>query len=233
MPAYCLFDNLEVIDPSKLDEYKRRVAPVVEQYQGRYVVLGGPVELLEGDAGPSFPIMIEFPSAELARRWYHSDEYLELKALRLDAVRSNAVLLEGVDAPRRAVSKRVINPWTWQESQAWSWAIETTGAQRELYCAGQISTDEQGRVLHVGDMAGQIRRALDNLETVLEQAGYALADLVRIDYYTPDPDALMRHWPIIAERLRAAGCKAGGVLLGVTQLAIPELLIEIEATAAR
>jgi len=96
MAAYCLFDNLEVIDAAKLEEYKARVAPLVERYGGRYVVVGGRVDLVEGEWRPSFPVMIEFPSLERAHRWYSSHEYAELKALRLAAVRSNAVFIEGL-----------------------------------------------------------------------------------------------------------------------------------------
>ncbi|MFN0180313.1 MAG: DUF1330 domain-containing protein [Gemmatimonadales bacterium] len=97
MAAYCLFDNLEVRDPAALDEYKRRVAPVVQKYGGRYVVLGGTVDLMEGAWRPRFPVMIEFPTLADAHRWYGSDDYRELKALRLSAVRSSAVFLEGLE----------------------------------------------------------------------------------------------------------------------------------------
>ena len=96
MSAYCLFDNLEVTDPTKLEEYKNRALPVVERYGGRYVVLGGKFDTVEGEWRPTFPVMIEFPSLEQAYRWYDSDEYQELKALRLSAVRSNAVFIEGI-----------------------------------------------------------------------------------------------------------------------------------------
>lgn len=93
MAAYCLFDNLEVVDSRKMEEYKARVARVVQQYGGRYLVRGGNVELVEGQWRPSFPVMIEFSSLERAREWYASEEYKELKALRLSAVRSNAVFM--------------------------------------------------------------------------------------------------------------------------------------------
>ena len=96
MSAYCFFDNLEVTDAAKLEEYKNRVAPVVEKYGGRYIVLGGKMDVVEGDWQPVFPVIIEFSSLEQAHRWYASDEYRELKALRLSAVRSNAVFIEGL-----------------------------------------------------------------------------------------------------------------------------------------
>lgn len=96
MAAYCLFDNVEVLDPGKLDEYKSRVAPVVQRYGGRYVVLGGKIDVMEGQWRPTFPVMIEFPDLERAHQWYSSDEYAELKALRLSAVKSTAVFIEGL-----------------------------------------------------------------------------------------------------------------------------------------
>jgi uncharacterized protein (DUF1330 family) len=96
MAAYCLFDNLEVVDGERLAEYKARVAPLVERYGGRYVVLGGTVDLVEGQWRPTFPVMIEFPSIDRAHEWYASDEYRHLRALRLSAVKSNAVFMEGL-----------------------------------------------------------------------------------------------------------------------------------------
>ena len=96
MAAYCLFDNFEVIDPEKLAEYKERVAPVVTHYGGHYAVLGGKVDRIEGDWQPVFPVMIEFPSLEQAHEWYNSEEYRDLKALRLSAVKSSAVFIDGI-----------------------------------------------------------------------------------------------------------------------------------------
>lgn len=96
MAAYVLFDNLEVRDPEKLSHYKSHAAPVVARYHGRYRVLGGSPTILEGNWAPAYAVMLEFPNAELARRWYHSEEYKALKQLRLEAVRSSAVLLDGL-----------------------------------------------------------------------------------------------------------------------------------------
>ena len=95
MSAYFLFENLEVVDPDKLEEYKRRVPPVVESFGGRYRVLGGPTTVFEGHWEPRYPVIIEFDSAERARAWYESDQYRELRALRQSAVVCNGVLIEG------------------------------------------------------------------------------------------------------------------------------------------
>ena len=96
MPAYYLVDVREIKDAAKMEEYKARVAPVVEKFGGRYVVIGGPFEAVEGDYRPVFPVMIQFPSLEDARRWYNSEDYRELKQIRLAATVSNAVIMAGV-----------------------------------------------------------------------------------------------------------------------------------------
>ena len=96
MSAYCLFDNRVVKNPAKLEEYKKRVLPVVEKYHGKYVVLGGETEVVEGNWKPTYLVMIEFPNQELAKKWYYSEEYRDLKALRLSATESNAAIIAGV-----------------------------------------------------------------------------------------------------------------------------------------
>ena len=60
----------------------------------------------------------------------------------------------------------------------------------------------------------------------------SLADVVRLNYYTTDVDAFV-HDALgpLADRLTVAGCRPASTLLGVDRLAIPALMIEIEATA--
>jgi enamine deaminase RidA (YjgF/YER057c/UK114 family) len=125
-----------------------------------------------------------------------------------------------------------VNPWQWQERFGFSQALDVRGAQRVLYCAGQTSVDSEGAPLHAGDMAAQINKALDNLEMVLRQAGLALADVVRLNYYTTDVPRFIAAAPQFGPRLRAAGCRPASTLLGVVSLFHPEILVEIEATVA-
>jgi enamine deaminase RidA (YjgF/YER057c/UK114 family) len=131
------------------------------------------------------------------------------------------------------MEKRVINPWTWQERFGFQQANEVTGAERVLYCAGQTSVDENGQPLHGGQMEAQALQALDNLETVLREAGYEPADIVRVTIYTTDIDAFREAGPAVGKRLGAAGARYASTLIGVTRLALPELMVEIEATAVR
>jgi uncharacterized protein (DUF1330 family) len=100
MSAYYLVDVREIKDAAKMEEYRARINPVVEKFGGRYIVIGGPVQVLEGSYQPVFPVMIEFPGIADARCWYDSEEYRELKALRLSAAVSNAFFMEGTPACR-------------------------------------------------------------------------------------------------------------------------------------
>ncbi len=129
------------------------------------------------------------------------------------------------------MEQRKVNPWTWQDQFGFSQAIEVTGASRVLYCAGQTSTGPDGATLHPGDMRAQGRAAIDNLETVLRDAGMTLANVVRLNYYVTDVDRYLTEAAAIGERVAAAGVQPAGTLLGVSRLAFPDLLIEIEATA--
>ena len=97
MSAFFLFDNREVTDPDALADYARDVAPVVAEFGGRYRSVGGPVTTVEGDWDMTYPVIIEFPTADQARRWYESDAYRPLKARRQAAVRGAGVLIEGTD----------------------------------------------------------------------------------------------------------------------------------------
>lgn len=94
MSAYFFVNVLEVLDTERMEAYRRRVFDVVARYGGRYRVLAGPFEVVEGNWRPTFPVLIEFPSIEVARRWYDSSDYAELKAMRLAATRGDAVFFE-------------------------------------------------------------------------------------------------------------------------------------------
>jgi uncharacterized protein (DUF1330 family) len=95
MAAYCFFDILEFTDPAKVERYRAGVFATVEKYQGRYLLLGGKCDVVEGNWRPTDPVVIGFPSLEQAHRWHDSPEYRPLRRLRLEGTRGNAVFIEG------------------------------------------------------------------------------------------------------------------------------------------
>jgi uncharacterized protein (DUF1330 family) len=96
MKGYCLFDNVQVRDIKKLEIYKQQAEKVVKMFGGHYIILGGQFLAVEGTWRPKFLVLIEFPSYEKTLQWYYSDEYTELKALRLSAAKSDSIIVEGL-----------------------------------------------------------------------------------------------------------------------------------------
>ena len=131
------------------------------------------------------------------------------------------------------MERRTINPWTWQDPYNAAQAVEITGASRTLLCSGQTAVDAEGNPLHAGDMKAQMKLALDNLETVLRHAGYTFSDVVGMNIYATDMEAFMAEFEVLSSRLKEAKCCPMMTGVGVTKLAFPGLMIEIEATAMK
>lgn len=130
------------------------------------------------------------------------------------------------------MKRTAVNPWSWSLKFGYNQAEMLIGADRHLVCAGQTSVDADGNPLHPGDMRSQIALALDNLEAVLNAADMGLANVVRLNIYTTDVDEALKHFDVLASRLGPVGAAPPMTLLGVVRLAIPSLMLEIEATAA-
>jgi enamine deaminase RidA (YjgF/YER057c/UK114 family) len=129
------------------------------------------------------------------------------------------------------LERQTINPWTWQNQFGFVQANAVIGAERTIYCSGQTSMDADGNPIHEGDLGAQLSKALDNLEAVLRDGGCRLSDVVRLNYYTTDVDGFFAAQDVVAARLSDARCRPAMTLLGVSRLALPTLLVELEATA--
>jgi enamine deaminase RidA (YjgF/YER057c/UK114 family) len=130
-----------------------------------------------------------------------------------------------------AVERAAVNPWAWSVALGFNQGEIVSGHTRTLYCSGQTATGPDGAPRHDGDLAAQLALSLDNLEAVLAEAGMSLANLVRLNVYTTDVDLLFPHYGVLASRLGAAGVAPPTTMLGVTRLAIPGQLVEVEGTA--
>ena len=130
-----------------------------------------------------------------------------------------------------AIERTAVNPWTWSAALGYNQGEIVSGQTRTLYCSGQAAMSGDGKPEHVGDLVAQLALSLDNLEAVLGEAGMSLQNLVRLNVYTTDVDRLFEHYGLLASRLGAAGATPTTTMLGVTRLAMPDLLVELEGTA--
>ncbi|MDX2671017.1 RidA family protein [Streptomyces sp. NRRL_ISP-5395] len=129
------------------------------------------------------------------------------------------------------MERTAVNPVTWSVDLGFNQGEVVSGQTRTLYVSGQTAMSDDGKPLHDGDMAAQLALSIDNLEAVLGEAGMSLANLVRLNVYTTDVDVLFQHYGVLARRLAAAGVAPASTLLGVTRLAVPGRLVELEGTA--
>lgn len=95
MPAYVLVE-IVVTDPVRYEDYKSLAAPTVAAHGGRYIVRGGKTQVLEGTREPERVVVLEFPSADHARQWWHSEAYAPAKAIRHATAKTEMTLVEGV-----------------------------------------------------------------------------------------------------------------------------------------
>lgn len=131
------------------------------------------------------------------------------------------------------MNRTEINPWTWQEALGFVHGNKVDNPQSVFFLAGQTASDENGNTLHHGDMEKQIDRVLENIATILEQGGMDFTHVVRLNIYTVDMGAILKAHDHMAANLKRRGCRHTGCLLGVTALASPGALVEMEVTAVR
>ena len=131
------------------------------------------------------------------------------------------------------MNRDIINPWTWQEALGFVHGNKISNPQSLFFLAGQTASDENGQCLHPGNMEKQIDRVLENIATILEDGGMKFADVLRLNIFTTDMDAMLNAHDHMTANLKTRGCQHTGCLLGVTALASPGALVEMEVTAVR
>ena len=96
MPAYVIY-QAAVLDPERYEQYKTRAAASLLAAGGRYLVRGGDIEVLEGDAPAGRTVVLEFPTMADAVAWYHAPEYTEARKLREGAANARMYVVDGID----------------------------------------------------------------------------------------------------------------------------------------
>jgi uncharacterized protein (DUF1330 family) len=94
VPAYIIAD-VKVTNAAGYEPYRPLAAASIARFGGRFLVRGGKAELLEGPGEPERTVVIEFPDADTARRWYHSDEYQQALKIRQANSTAHVILVEG------------------------------------------------------------------------------------------------------------------------------------------
>jgi enamine deaminase RidA (YjgF/YER057c/UK114 family) len=123
----------------------------------------------------------------------------------------------------RYCAKSVFDP------PAYSQAIKVTGAQSVLFLAGQVAYDSKGNPAHPNDFVAQARAVFQAVKAQVEAGGGTMQSIVKVNTYLTD---IRRRAELVAVREEFFGKKGpASTLVGVTALAQPDWMIEVEAIA--
>ena len=118
-----------------------------------------------------------------------------------------------------------VDPWVFEPNRiAAGWQIGST-----LVLSGAVSVGPDGEVIGAGDFDAQAQQVIRNIETILTAAGSRLDNIVKVTIYLTDA----AYWPNIIE-LRGRCFNPpypASTMIVVSGLALPELMVEIEAIA--
>jgi enamine deaminase RidA (YjgF/YER057c/UK114 family) len=122
--------------------------------------------------------------------------------------------------------REILNPSALHPPPGYSHIAVATGS-RLAFIAGQVALEPDFTVVGGDDLKAQTRKAMANLKLALDELGAGWDDVVKATVYTTRPTEYEAIGEAMAEAMGGATPPAQ-VLLGVTSLALPELLIEIE-----
>ncbi|MEO9480435.1 MAG: RidA family protein [Maribacter dokdonensis] len=129
------------------------------------------------------------------------------------------------------MERRVINPWEWQNERSYVQAVEVVKPEATLYISGQTAIDAAG-ISSTGDMRSQITDTIINLEKVIDEAGYACKNIVRLNIYTTSTDEFFTSFDIFQDWIKKHGIKQTSTVLEVKSL-FETLKVELEVTVVR
>ena len=95
MTAYVIVQT-DITDPERYEQYKAASPAAIAAGDGRFLVRGGELAVLEGDWQPTRLVVLEFEDLAAAKRWYESEVYQEAKKLREGAAHLRMVAVQGV-----------------------------------------------------------------------------------------------------------------------------------------
>ncbi|HZE60010.1 MAG TPA: RidA family protein [Burkholderiales bacterium] len=132
------------------------------------------------------------------------------------------------------MKKEILNPPALgAPPRFYSHAVALEGPAKLVYVSGQVSLDQDGKVIGAGNMRAQSEQVFKNLAHVLRAAGAGWDDVIKMNGYMVGLNAgnVAAYREGRASHLKAKRLPAS-TLVGVTSLVHPELLLEVEVVAA-
>ena len=116
----------------------------------------------------------------------------------------------------------------WENEYGYSQAVKVGNT---IYLSGQVSHDDKGSIVGVGDMTAQMRQAYRNIEKVLEQYGATTANIVDEVVFVTDMEAAFAARVTCKQEVFRGHPAVASTIVQIQRLAFPELMIEIKCVA--
>lgn len=97
--AVYIIAQIAIHDRTEYERYSEGFLDVFARYQGELLVVSEDPLVVEGEWPYTRTVLLRFPSAEEAQRWYASPEYQAIAQHRFRAAKANAVLVEELPRP--------------------------------------------------------------------------------------------------------------------------------------
>ena len=126
------------------------------------------------------------------------------------------------------MAKQIINPPKMAPPTGYSYAVKKSGTP--VFISGQVALDAEGKLVGEGDAAAQTEQVFRNLRSVVEACGGTMDDIVKITIFVTDA----AYRPAVAaarQKHFKEGEYPASTYLVISALAVPQLLVEIEAVA--
>ena len=94
--AACVITDVVITDADLFAEFRAKLDPTVESRDGKFIVRGEDIEVVQGDWTPSRLVVIEFPDVETAKSWAYSSEFGALKDMLNESSNTDIVIVDGV-----------------------------------------------------------------------------------------------------------------------------------------
>ncbi|MDO6516622.1 RidA family protein [Zobellia uliginosa] len=129
------------------------------------------------------------------------------------------------------MKKNSINPWQWQNERSYVQAVEVIHPSATLYISGQTAIDAHGKS-STADMKTQLIKTIQNLEKIVEEAGFECKNIVRLNIYTTSTDDFFSCFDIFQNWISRHKIQQASTVLEVKRL-FETLKIELEATVIK
>ncbi len=116
----------------------------------------------------------------------------------------------------------------WEQEYNYSQAVKVGDT---IYLSGQVSHDEKGNIVGVGNIEAQMRQCYANVQRVLEQYGAGLGNVVDEVLFVTDMETAHATAVKCRREIFSGDAVVASTIVEIKRLALPELMIEIKCVA--